>query len=87
MIILGRPHLMLADSRGDDRLIQSLSIASDLPQSFNGVLGHDGVVALAVAKRLLFSPFLDSANPLGVRIAYLRPPPLPLGERAGVRGC
>src|SRR5439155_6355157 len=67
--VLSGPHLMLAVARGHNRLVELLAVADDLPEAVDGVLRHDGVVAVGVAKRLRFPPFLDLANPVAVAAA------------------
>src|SRR5262249_50641054 len=64
--VLGRPHLMLTDAGRDDRIFQSAALLDDLPEPLDGVLGHDGVGAIAVLERLLLAPKVDLPLPFGI---------------------
>ena len=63
--VLGRPHLVLADAGGDDRVVELAAVAEDLPQPLDGVLRQDGVVAVGEAQRLRLAPLLDLPDPVG----------------------
>ena len=65
---------MLADPRRDDGVVETPAVAADLPEPVDGVLGDDGIVAIRVAQRLGFAPFLDLPQPVGIRILQLGGP-------------
>src|SRR5262249_26365963 len=71
--VLRRPHLMLADARGDDRVVEPAALAQNLVQTLNCVLRQDRVVAIVKCERLLLAPLVDSLEP--TRVASAPPPP------------
>ena len=76
-VVLGGPHLVLADAGDDDRL--ALREVRDL---LHDVLGLDQLVVPVVAERVLLQPLRQLAEPLLPRLPRRRGRLLPLLRRA-----
>ncbi len=80
--MLSRPHLMLADLGGDDRI----AIAGQLPQPFDRALGHDLGVGRGEGERVARAPAIDTTAPLA-QIGYLVAALLPERDHVGDRAA
>lgn len=63
---LGGPHLVLADTCGDDGAMEQASVPQQFPQPADGILGQYGILSVRNTQRIAGSPLVDLPPPLGV---------------------